>query len=92
MATRYVRSYFISKKAENKDLQVQIPQLVKISDNVTVAEVSAITPNLNIHKKKRKNTKLTYLQKSNTKLVNMHTDTEHRRQSHTFVENISSTL
>ena len=41
MATRDVPSYFISKKAEEKDSQVQIPQLVKISDNVTVAEMSA---------------------------------------------------
>ena len=46
MATRDVRLYFISKKADKKDSQVQIPQLVKTSDNVTVAEVSAINTEL----------------------------------------------
>ena len=71
MAAKNVRSYFISKKAEKKDSQVQITQLVKTSDNVTVAEVSAmlLTPNQKIHAKKRKNTKLTCLRKSKTKLA-----------------------
>ena len=46
MATRDVCSYFISKKAEKKDSQVHIPQVVKISGNVIVAEVSAVNPEL----------------------------------------------
>ena len=55
MATRDVRSYFISKKAEKKDSQVQIPQLVKTSDNVAVAEVSVINNELkNSCKEKKK--------------------------------------
>ena len=37
MTTKDVRSYFLSKKAEKKDSQVQVPQLVKISDNFTAA-------------------------------------------------------
>ena len=37
MTTKDVRLYFISKKAEKKDSQVQVPQLVKISDNITAA-------------------------------------------------------
>ena len=41
MATRDAHSYFTRKKAEKKDSQVQIPQLVNTSD-VTVAEVSPI--------------------------------------------------
>ena len=45
MATKDVRLYFINKKAEKKDSQVQNPQLVKTSLNLAVAEVSAITPN-----------------------------------------------
>ena len=36
MATSDVHSHFISKKTEKKDSQVQIPQLVKTSDDVTV--------------------------------------------------------
>ena len=55
MTTRDIRSYFISKKAEKKDLQVQIPQLVKTTDNVTVAEVSAVNTELkNSCKEKKK--------------------------------------
>ena len=55
MATKDARSYFISKKAEKKDSQVQVPQLVKTSDNVTVAEVSAINTELkNSCKEKKK--------------------------------------
>ena len=46
MTIRDIRSYFISKKAEKKGLQVQIPQLVKTTDNVTVAEVSAVNTEL----------------------------------------------
>ena len=42
MAARDAHSYFIRKKAEKKDSQVQIPQLVNTSDNVTVAEMSPI--------------------------------------------------
>ena len=38
-------TYFVSKKAEKKDPQVQIPQLVKLSDIFTVVEVFAIIPN-----------------------------------------------
>ena len=92
MATRDICSYFKSKKAEKKDLQVQIPQLVKKSGNVTVAEVSAIKTELKNSRKEEKNIKLTCLQKSKAKLVNIHPDKEHRRQLHNFVENISSTL
>ena len=46
MATRDVCSYFICKKAEKKDSQVHILQVVKISGNVTVAEVSAVNTKL----------------------------------------------
>ena len=55
MATRDACWYFVSKKAEKKDLQVQIPQLVKTSDNVAVAKVSAINTELkNSCKEKKK--------------------------------------
>ena len=56
MATRNIRLYFIiSKKAERKDSQVQISQLVKTFDNVTVAQVSAINTELkNLCKEKKK--------------------------------------
>ena len=54
MATRDIRSYFESKKAEKKDLQVQVPQLVKTSGNVTVAEVSAINTELKNSRKEEK--------------------------------------
>ena len=56
MATRDVRSYFISEKAEKKDSQVRIPQLVKTSYNVTVADVSAINTELKNSCKEWKNT------------------------------------
>ena len=56
MATRGVRSYFISEKAEKKDSQVRIPQLVKTSYNVTVADVSAINTELKNSCKEWKNT------------------------------------
>ena len=45
IATRDVRSYF-KQKAEKNDSQVHILQLVKTSDNATVAEVSAINTEL----------------------------------------------
>ena len=55
MATRDVRSCFIRKKAEKKESQVQVPQLVKTPYNVTVAEVSAINTELkNLCKEKKK--------------------------------------
>ena len=55
MAIRDVHLYSISKKAKKKGSQVQIPQLVKSSDNVTVAEVSAINTELkNSCKEKKK--------------------------------------
>ena len=54
MATRDICSYFKSKKAEKKDLQVQIPQLVKTSGNVTVAEVSAVKTELKTSRKEEK--------------------------------------
>ena len=54
MATRDIRSYFKSKKAEKKDLQVQVPQLVKTCGNVTVAEVSAINTELKNSRKEEK--------------------------------------
>ena len=41
-----VRSYFISKEAEKKDSKVQIPQLVKTSDNAAVAEMFIINTEL----------------------------------------------
>ena len=56
MATRDVRSYFISEKAEKKDSQVRIPQLVETSYNVTVADVSAINTELKNSCKEWKNT------------------------------------
>ena len=56
MATRDVCSYFISEKAEKKDSQVRIPQLVKTSYNVTVADVSAINTELKNSCKEWKNT------------------------------------
>ena len=56
MATRDVRSYFISEKAEKKDSQVRIPKLVKTSYNVTVADVSAINTELKNSCKEWKNT------------------------------------
>ena len=44
-----------ARKAEKKDSQVQIRQLVNTSDNVTVAEVSAINTELtNSYKEKKK--------------------------------------
>ena len=55
MATRDVRSYFISKKTEEKDSQDQFPQLVKTSGNPTVAEVSAINTKLKNSCKEKKN-------------------------------------
>ena len=55
MATMDAHSYFISKKAEKEESQVQIPQLVKTSDNVTVTEVSPFNTKLkNLCKEKRK--------------------------------------
>ena len=55
MATRDARSYVANKKAEKKDSQVQILQLVKTSNNGTVAEVSAINTELkNSCKEKKK--------------------------------------
>ena len=86
MVTRDVHSYFIRKKAEKKDLQVQIPQLVKTADNVIVA----INTELKNSYKERKNTKLTCVPKSKTKLVNRHRDMEYRRQLHTFLGTIST--
>ena len=56
MARRDVCSYFISEKAEKKDSQVRIPQLVKTSYNVTVADVSAINTELKNSCKEWKNT------------------------------------
>ena len=92
MTTGDVRLYFISKKAEKKDTQVEIPQLVKTCDNVTLAKVSAINTELKSSCKKQKKNKLTWVRNLKMKLVNMHTDREHRRQLHTCVVNISSTL
>ena len=55
MTTRDVRSCFIRKKAEKKESQFQIPQLVKTSYNVRVAEVSAFNTELkNSCKEKKK--------------------------------------
>ena len=55
MATKDLCSCFISKKVEKKDSQVQIPELVQTSDNVTVPEVSAINTELqNLCKEKKK--------------------------------------
>ena len=55
MATRDVRSYFITKKAQKKDSEDEIPQLVKTSDNVTIAEMSTINNELkNSCKEKKK--------------------------------------
>ena len=51
-----VRLYFISKKAEKKDTQVEVPQLVKTCDNVTLAKVSAINTELKSSCKKQKKT------------------------------------
>ena len=92
MVTSDVPSYFISTKAEKKDSQVPISQLVKTSDNVTVAEVFSIKTELKYSCKEKKNSKFTCLRKSKTKLVNMHTYIEHRQQLHTFVENVISTF
>ena len=89
MATRDFHSYYISKKLEKKDSQIL--QLVTTPDDVTVVEMSAVNTELNYHRKKRKNTKLTCLRMIRTKLVNMYTEMEHMRQLHTFVD-ISSTL
>ena len=55
ITTRNVRWYFISKRAEKKDSQVQIAQLVRTSDNVSVTEVSVINIELkNLYKEKKK--------------------------------------
>ena len=54
MTTGDVRLYFISKKAEKKDTQVEIPQLVNTCDNVTLAKVSAINTELKSSCKKKK--------------------------------------
>ena len=89
MATMDVYSYYISKKLKKKDSQIL--QLVTTPDDVTVVEMSAVNTELKNHRKKRKNTKLTCLRMLRTKLVNMHTEMEHMRQLHTFVD-ISSTL
>ena len=91
-STKDVHSYFVSTKAEKKNSQVQIPQLVQTSDNVTVAEVFAINNKLKNSCEEKKKKQIFCLRKSLTKLLNMHTDMEHRRQLHIFVENISSTL
>ena len=85
MAARDAHSYFIRKKAEKKDSQVQIPQLVNTSDNVTVAEMSPINTEIKNSCKEltwaslRKLTSKNWLRKSKTKLVNMRTDMEQRR-------------
>ena len=55
MTTGDVRLYFISKKAEKKDTQVEIPQLVNTCDNVTLAKVSAINTELKSSCKKKTN-------------------------------------
>ena len=55
MGKRDARSYFISKKAKKNESQVQISQLIKTSDNVTVAEVSTSNTKFkNLCKEKKK--------------------------------------
>ena len=84
MAARDLRSYFTSVSKDKKASHgscTSIPQLVKVTGNVTAADASAVNAELESFSKKKerqaRHTILIYLLVSKKKLENMHTPTEH---------------